>query len=277
MIAAAVFGCKKESVTHTALPQANPDKALVERVGSMTGTYIAGLHREAGTKTFTLPKWLNVMLKDAAGAVVGAAAGAEVGGLLGPGGAGAGAVIGGVIVGAAESFAAAQKSSIELPESGTITGNPDNPYDNAGQIHYSMLGQLLQDPSLIMNGESINYTAYRDYAFAALGSDYPDANLFMPYFTPESIQQSVEGGNPDATIQEVINGIPNDQMTNTEKQILLSYFSALQNSSSAAQFAAYSINLENAINTSTLTPEQKARLLTVMSTVRCGASFYSLN
>jgi hypothetical protein len=271
IVAGTTLSCKKQNEQ-----PAPPDKnrQLVSQVEALTDQYIA---QEQLQPVLKAEKGKGILRKDEEGAVIGGVTGG-IGGIPG----GPGGVLAGAGLGALSGGVGASLKAWLFPEAATIpmnppATNPDNTYDEAGAWHYTLMAELMQNPSSVVDPDgTINYTNYRNYVFERLQEPYPQqVQIASSFITEQSISADVEAAHYDNLV-DFAHSLTPQQVTETERQILIAYFSAFENMSNGASFSSYSINVENAVTASDLSDIQKEKLLIAMATLRHGVAFYGL-
>jgi len=152
----------------------NMNDDTLENVSQLTDTYIATCNV---TNSQKLPRWLTITASDLGGALTGAGTGAGIGSAVGGIGAGFGAIVGGVVGGASASIIMADKLDAD-PEGDNggiiVIGNANNPYENAGVIHYEIIEKYANDYKHYFSNGELNYNVFVDTALSVLCTYYPD-------------------------------------------------------------------------------------------------------
>ncbi|MFO7880204.1 MAG: hypothetical protein ACQES0_00365 [Bacteroidota bacterium] len=259
----------------------NMNDSTLEKVSQLTNTYIATCN---ATNSQKLPRWLTITASDLGGALTGAGTGAGIGSAVGGIGAGFGAIVGGVIGGASASVLMADKLD-EDPKGDNggiiVIGNSNNPYENAGVIHYEIIEKYANDYKHYFSNGELNYNVFVDTALSVLGNYYTDSTNgnYCQYFDTLDYQSdnSIVLDYEDDLV-DFISDPKNPLISNFSLDvidILDEYYSALENSKNYSDFCIYSIQVESTVyNSSQLSTSEKAVLLINMSTTRHGVAYW---
>jgi len=267
VIALAVFSCEKDKSRITAA-SANSDKALIDNIAAMTDQF-TGMEK---TTNPTIPRDQQPLPARIAHADIdGAVDGSQMGNTWYE------KIIFGILQAELNSIGTYFQASMPVIDHGPITEYSENQWDFAGQLHYQMMNEMMDDPTIVLTNNTLDYSAYEDYALTTMANEGLSLGAVPDLATPQLLQQQFESYNPNQRVADFVNA---HSFSSTEKQILISYLMAFDNTasnpSSGPQFITYSIQIEHSIITSNLSQEQKARLLSVMSTARCATGFYGL-
>lgn len=264
-----LLGCQKEQAATNKDTTTLSDRQQVE---SLTEDFLAGI--KPGEPNTKAKKWMKVLGTDLKNAVTGAATGFTLGSVLPGVGSGFGAVVGAAVMGGGASLEAAGAAPTGQP---AALANPSNPYDYAGETHYDIMEGSFADPAIISADGEIDYYNFHDYAFQVVSDVVPNAMELSTDLSPEYLQQQIASIDMEQTLAAFINSQPSTALSPEEKQLLLPYCNALENCTSAQQFASYSINVENVVvNSGSFSEQQKQRMLIFMATARHGAFYYGL-
>ena len=257
-------GCQREMIEE----EIDVNSILLSKVESNTQMYISSLE----PSTLKKGKWWKILGADLKGALSGAATGAAIGSAAPGVGTGGGAIVGAVLGGAGASFEAA--AGLADPGVTPPTSNPNNPYDPAGALHYSLLDVMIAFPGEFIQIGGFNYSTYRNFILNRLvNNGLLSANNIadFPLATFAAEQASFLGnGSPIA----FVNQSNNPNLLPIEKSVSIQYFQAMSSSQSVSAFTNFSIGIENTVAASGIADRSKAVLLSEMATARYGFAYW---
>lgn len=268
-IATGIVSCSKEVVEPTAKDDGNT--ALVNQVSGLTSDYLQAV--TANGAALKNGRGKRIIGADLAGAFLGFL---TLVGLNNDSDAdnianGSFAVAGGA---AASIFASEEEGMAAPGNSGNATGNPFNPFDAFGRLHYEIIDEVNAHPSTYLNGHEVRFTEYYNLVFGQLvaeGMVTPSDRSHMPQSAAESVYNQAKSVR---NIVEFMNTASVPGLEPSDRAIMGQYFGALMSSGDYSNFASYSIAVENLVNASSINARSKALLLTEMATARHGMAYW---
>ena len=264
-----ITSCSKDQESTNVTDNKLSHKQLQMEVDDLTASFIEDA--KENELVLRAKPWQKVLGADLKGFLLGAGKGAGIGAAISGVGAGPGALAGGLIEGVASSLVAGDKEG----QSGSTTynpmGNANNVYDWAGKTHYQAMGRVHANRNLIYGYGGIDYRKYMTLMTQELRANgVPCATCI---FEAHDVYRAVNNIDFDIDLKTFTNSLTS--LGRYEKDLLISYFSALEASTSNRSFANYSILIESRVSRSRYDEATKATLLGVMATARYGVEYWN--